>query len=233
MTAEDRRADIAAGLQRVRERVAVAADAAGRAAGELTLVVVTKTFPATDVAHLAALGVRDVGENRDQEAAAKADACAGLDLVWHFVGRLQGNKARSVARYAQVVHSVDRTRLAEALGAGARAAQREVTALVQVSLDGDPRRGGAPAEDLPALAAAIAGTEGLRLGGVMAVPAVGADARAAYDRLVELSSVLCKDHPDATIVSAGMSGDLEAAVAAGATHLRVGVAVLGSRPPLQ
>lgn len=233
MTAEDRRADIAAGLERVRERVTVAADAAGRAAGELTLVVVTKTFPATDVGHLVALGVRDIGENRDQEAAAKVDACAGLGVVWHFVGRLQSNKAHSVARYASVVHSVDRARLAEALGAGARAARVEVTSLVQVSLDGDPRRGGAPADDLPAVAAVVAGTRGLRLGGVMAVPPMGAEARDSYDRLVELSLVLRRDHPDATIVSAGMSGDLEAAVAAGATHLRVGAAVLGSRPPLQ
>jgi len=232
LSPDERRAEIAAGLERVRERIARAADAAGRDPADLHLVVVTKTFPADDVRHLAALGVRDVGENRDQEAAAKAAECGDLALAWHVIGRLQTNKAHSVVRYAAMVHSVDRARLARALGRAAHEAGRSLDVLVQVSLDGDPDRGGAVEGDLPVLADEIAATDGLRLRGLMAVPPVEADARAAYDRLVALAVAIRAVHPRADVVSGGMSGDLEAAVAAGATHLRVGAAILGSRPPL-
>ena len=231
-TGQARRDEVAAGLAAVRARIAAGCAAAGRDPGEITLVVVTKTFPAADVRILAGLGVRDVGESRDQEAAAKAAACADLDLRWHFVGRLQTNKARSVARYAHLVHSLDRTDLVTALGRAARAAGRELGCLVQVSLDGDPARGGVPVPGLPALAAAVAAEEGLDLLGIMAVAPLAADPRAAFSVLPELSGRLRREHPEADMVSAGMSGDLEAALAFGATHLRVGTAVLGRRPPL-
>ncbi|GLW12184.1 YggS family pyridoxal phosphate enzyme [Microtetraspora sp. NBRC 13810] len=226
-----RRDQIAGGLAEVEARIAAACQAAGRARDELTLVAVTKTYPASDVRILAGLGVGDVGENRDQEAAAKAQECADLSLTWHFVGQLQTNKARSVVAYADVVHSVDRIRLAAALGREAVHAGREVTCLVQVALDDDPARGGARPADVPALADALAGTEGLRLGGVMAVAPLGADPVKAFTRLREVAGTVRAAHPEAGIVSAGMSGDLAEAIACGATHLRVGTALLGRRKP--
>lgn len=232
MAALTRRDELAANLAAVRERIAAACAAAGRDPAELTLIAVTKTFPASDVRLLAGLGVSDVGENRDQEAAPKAADCADLPLRWHFVGQLQTNKCRSVAGYAAVVHSVDRERLVGALSRAAVAAGRTVTALVQVALDDDPGRGGAPVRQVPALADAVAAAPGLRLGGVMAVAPLGADPDPAFARLAEVAAAVRRAHPDAAIVSAGMSGDLEAAVRRGATHLRVGTALLGGRAPV-
>ena len=228
----DRAAVLAAGLAAVEQRVAAACAAAGRARDDVRLVAVSKTWPASDVEAVAGLGVLDVGEARDQEAAPKAQALAHLPLRWHFLGQLQTNKARSVASYAAVVHSVDRTRLVGALSDGAQRAGREVRVLLQVSLDGDPDRGGVLPADAPALADAVAGAPGLVLGGVMAVAPRGADPRAAFDALVALGAGLRRDRPGALDVSAGMSGDLEQAVAAGATLLRVGTALFGHRPPL-
>ena len=227
-----RREELAAGLEAVRARVAGACAAAGRHPHEITLVAVTKTWPASDVALLRDLGARDVGENKDAEAAAKAAEVHGVR--WHFVGQLQTNKARSVAAYASVVHSLDRARLASALSAGAVRAGRTLDVLVQVDLDegADPDRGGAAPADVPALAGLAAGLEGLRLAGVMAVAPRGADPRRAFARLAAVSADLRREHPSATVVSAGMSGDLEAAIAEGATHVRVGTALLGHRPPV-
>jgi pyridoxal phosphate enzyme (YggS family) len=230
---EIRRAELTAGLARVQDRIDAACRLAGRPRAEVQLVVVTKTFPASDVRLLVDLGVHEVGESRDQEAAAKAASCADLELTWHFVGRLQSNKARSVASYASVVHSVDRLPLVAALAAGATRAGREVAVLAQVSLDGDPARGGMPVDGVPALAAAIAAAEHLVLRGVMAVAPMGVDPAAAFARLADVAHAVRRDHPGARWVSAGMSGDLEAAVASGATHLRVGSAILGSRPSLR
>ncbi|WP_449064163.1 YggS family pyridoxal phosphate-dependent enzyme [Planomonospora algeriensis] len=231
MTIRTRRDEIAAGLAEVEERIAEACRAAGRAREELTLVAVTKTYPASDVRLLAELGVRAVGENRDQEASAKACECADLGLSWHFIGQLQTNKVRSVVRYADVVHSVDRLRLVAALGAEAVRAGREVACLIQVALDDDPARGGARPGDVPALADAVAATEGLRLGGVMAVAPLGEDPGRAFAGLREIARAVRETHPGADVVSAGMSGDLSEAVANGATHLRVGTALLGRRKP--
>lgn len=228
-----RAAELEGNLAAVEARVAAACAHAGRARADVTLVVVTKTWPAADVRLLAGLGVADVGESRDQEAREKAGECADLGLRWHFVGQLQTNKARSVARYAHTVHSLDRAPLAEALGAGARAAGRTLACLLQVRLDDDPGRAGVEPAGVGALAELVAGTQGLSLGGVMAVAPLGADPSAAFDRLAAVAADLRRDHPGARAISAGMSGDLEAAVAAGATHLRVGSAVLGMRPPLR
>ncbi|GAA5052801.1 hypothetical protein HNP84_001431 [Thermocatellispora tengchongensis] len=229
--AEERRARLAANLAEVEDRIAAACRAAGRERSEVTLIAVTKTYPASDVRLLAELGVRHVGENRDQEAGPKAAECAGLPLTWHFVGQLQTNKARSVVGYADVVHSVDRLRLVAALGREAVRAGREVTCLVQVALDDDPERGGTPPVEVPAVAEAVARTEGLTLGGVMAVAPLGEDPAKAFARLAEVARSLRADHPDAKIISAGMSGDLAEAVASGATHLRIGTALLGRRKP--
>ncbi|HSK26244.1 MAG TPA: YggS family pyridoxal phosphate-dependent enzyme [Jiangellales bacterium] len=226
-----RRDELAAGLAGVRGRIAAACALAQRPADSVTLVVVTKTFPAADVRLLASLGVHDVGENRDQEAAPKAAECDDLDLVWHFVGQLQTNKAGSVARYAHVVHSLDRVRVVDAVSRAADAAARVVTGLVQVNLDERAGRGGARPEDVPAVADRIAAAPGLRLGGVMAVAPLDAPPAPAFARLLEVAARLRADHPGATWVSAGMSADLEAAIEHGATHVRVGSAILGERPP--
>ncbi len=218
-------------LTAVRQRISAACQAAGRNAADVTLIAVTKTFPASDVALLAGLGVTDVGENRDAEAAPKAAQCADLDLTWHFIGQLQTNKCRSVVRYATFVHSVDRMRLIRALGTAARGAGRLIQCLVEVSLDGDPARGGAVASDVPVLAEALAAEPGLVLAGVMAIAPLGMAPAGAFARLLESAAVVRAVRPAATVISAGMSGDLEDAIAAGATHLRIGTALLGDREP--
>jgi PLP dependent protein len=227
-----RRDEIAVRLARVRARIAAACEDVGRGVSEITLIAITKTRPVSDIGLLSELGLTDVGENRDQEAAPKAAECARLgltDLTWHFVGQLQTNKTPSVVRYADVVHSVDRARLIRALGHRARRAGRTITCLVQVSLDADPARGGAPADQVPVLADAVAGQEGLVLGGVMAVAPLGEPADAAFGKLADIAAAVRAAHPDATMISAGMSDDLEPAIAFGATHLRVGTALLGAR----
>ncbi|MET9360959.1 YggS family pyridoxal phosphate-dependent enzyme [Streptomyces sp. NPDC006632] len=236
----DRKTELASNLARVEERIASACAAAGRERAEVTLIVVTKTYPASDVRLLHELGVRQVAENRDQDAAPKAAACADLDLTWHFVGQLQTNKVRSVAGYAAVVQSVDRGRLVGPLSTAAVRAGRELGCLIQVALDAESgergERGGVAPDGIEELAALVAEAPGLRLDGLMTVaPLAGEYAgrqRAAFERLLEFSSRLRADHPAANMVSAGMSADLEEAVAAGATHVRVGTAVLGDRPRL-
>jgi PLP dependent protein len=233
MIMEDARREVlAANLEAVTERIAAACKAAGRDPGEVTLIAVTKTFPASDVRLLYSLGVRDVGENRDVEAAPKAADCADLDLTWHFIGQLQTNKAASVARYASVVHSVDRLRLVHALGNGARKTGRTLRCLIEVSLDGDPERGGAVSADIPEIARAVKDEAGLILSGVMAVAPLGADPGGAFASLAESAALVRAVEPGASMISAGMSGDLEAAVAAGATHVRIGTALLGDRGPI-
>lgn len=219
---------LAEALAAVEQRITAACAAAGRGRDEVVLIAVTKTWPATDIGVLRELGVRDLGENRDNEAARKAAQISGVR--WHFVGQVQTRKARSVASYADVVHSLDRRRLADALATGAQRAGRTVDVLVQVSLDGDPTRGGVLPVDVPALADLAAGLDGLRLAGVMGVAPRGVCARGAFDRLAAVAAGLASQHPDALVLSAGMTADLEDAVAAGATHLRVGTALLGSRP---
>jgi PLP dependent protein len=231
VTASGRREELALRLAEVRGRIAKACEAAGRDVSEVTLIAVTKTRPASDVRLLSELGVSDIGENRDAEAAPKAAQCADLDLTWHFVGQLQTNKCASVARYASVVHSVDRLRLVSALGKAGYRAGRVIECLVEVSLDGDPARGGAVAEQVPALAEALAAEEGLVLGGVMAIAPLSMPPADAFARLVVSAAAVRQIRPAATVISAGMSGDLEAAVEAGATHLRIGTALLGDRGP--
>jgi PLP dependent protein len=230
-TGGERRDEIAAGLARTRERIAAAAAAAGRDPAEVHLVVVTKDRPAEDLRRLAGLGVTDVGESRQQQLRDKHAELGDLAarLRWHAIGRLQRNKARAVGRLADVVHSVDDVRLPPLLAAGAGEAGRPLDCLVQVSLDAAPGRGGVPVADVGRLAAVVAATEGLVLRGVMAVAPADADPDAAFARLAEAAENLRRDHPAAGWLSAGMSGDLEAAVAHGATHVRVGTAILGSR----
>ncbi|MFG2677928.1 YggS family pyridoxal phosphate-dependent enzyme [Streptomyces sp. NPDC048392] len=236
----DRKRELAENLAKVEERISAACAAAGRPREEVTLIVVTKTYPADDVRFLSELGVRHVAENRDQDAAPKAAACSDLPLSWHFVGQLQTNKVRSVVGYADVVQSVDRARLVTALSKEAVRAGREVGCLLQVALDagesGRGERGGVSPAGAEELADLVAGARGLRFDGLMTVaPLTGEYAgrqQAAFERLMDLSTYVRRAHPAANMVSAGMSADLEQAVAAGATHVRVGTAVLGVRPGL-
>lgn len=231
-----RRDEIAHNLEAVRGRIAAACASSARDTSEITLTVVTKFFPAADVRLLADLGVTDVGENRHQEAAAKAAECTDLDLRWHFIGGLQSNKAAAVAGYADVVESVDRPKLLKGLSKGAHARGTVLDCLVQVSLDPPDAAGsraGAPPEQVPGLAEQVLATEGLRLRGVMAVAPLGEDPAEAFGRLAKVAAEVRAVDPTATWVSAGMSADLEEAIAAGATHVRVGSAVLGRRPEIK
>jgi pyridoxal phosphate enzyme (YggS family) len=230
----ERRDEVAANLDAVRRRIAAACDAADRA-DDVSLVVVTKFFPASDVRLLAEMGVTDVGENRHQEAEAKAAECADLGLRWHFIGGLQSNKAAAVASYADVVESLDRPKLVGPLARGAQARGQDLDVLLQVSLDppgSDNRSGVAPA-DLADLSRRVEEADMLRLRGLMAVAPLGEDPDAAFARLADVRESFLGDHPGATALSAGMSGDLEAAIRHGATHVRVGSAVLGERPTVQ
>ena len=229
-SAPGRRSELADNLAAVEQRLSAAARAVGRSRGELTLIAVSKTWPLEDLALMRDLGVRHFGENRDQEARQKAAGLTGVS--WHFVGAVQGNKAASVASYADLVHSVDRVALVSALSRAATAAGRTIEVFLQLSLDGDTARGGALPADLSALASAAAAAPGLRLAGVMAVAPRAADPGRAFAELARLSAELIDQHPEATMMSAGMSGDLEQAVAAGATHLRVGAALFGHRTPV-
>ena len=224
-----RRDELATRLGEVRARIRQAVEDAGRD-DEPALVVVTKFFPASDIDLLGELGVTAIGENRDQEASAKCAELAHRDRVTvHFIGQIQSNKAVSIAHYADVVQSLDRPKVVHALDRAAGQLGRRLDVTVQVRLDEAEGRGGVVPGEARALADLVAGAQSLTLRGVMAVAPLGGDPRAAFARLREVAEGIRGDHPEATWVSAGMSGDLEAAVAEGATHLRVGSAILGSR----
>ncbi len=213
-------------LSAVQGSVADAARDAGRSPSEITTIVVTKFQPVSLIEELAALGVRDVGENRHQEAKAKAEALAGLGLRWHFVGQLQSKKARQVRGYASVIHSVDRASLVDAL----RSDEASVDCFVQVDLTDDPGRGGVAPEGLDALVEHVLETPGLHLRGLMAVAPLGEPARPAFARVRLLSERIRGLAPDATDLSMGMSHDFREAILEGATHLRIGTAITGNRP---
>ena len=214
--------------------IADAAREAGRDPSELTRIVVTKFHPASLVRQLAEFGVRDVGENRHQEASAKAAELAELDLAWHFVGQLQSNKAKAVRRYARAVHSVDRASLASALGSPPQGSEmgavEPLDVFLEVNLTGDPARGGVAPDALRPLAERVLSTPGLVLRGVMAVAPLGEEPRRAFERVRVASESLRSLAPDAVAISAGMSGDFREAILEGATHLRIGTAITGKRP---
>lgn len=229
----DRAAEIAANLADVRERIDAACRDAGRNPADVRLLAVTKTFPASDAAILADLGVLDLAENRDQEAGAKFDELKELRPDarprWHMVGRLQRNKVRSVVRWADEVQSVDSTRLADALAKAARDRPGPLDVLLQASIDGDPARGGCPLGDLDYLADHVIRSSELRLKGIMAVAPLGMEPSAAFERLAGVAHQLRALYPTARELSCGMSNDLEEAVDHGSTCVRVGTALLGGR----
>jgi pyridoxal phosphate enzyme (YggS family) len=225
MTADDR-GRLAARLEAVKAGIAEAAREAGRPAAEITTIVVTKVHPAQLVRDLHELGVRDFGENRHQEARAKAAETADLDLVWHFVGQLQSNKARQVRGYASVIHSVDRPSLIDALSSETGG----IGCFLQLNLTDDPGRGGVAPDAFEPLAERALAADGIRLLGVMAVAPLGADPRPAFARLARASERLRRMAPEAVAISAGMSHDYREAILEGATHLRIGTAITGNRP---
>jgi len=194
----------------------------------VTTIVVTKFHPVTMIEELLRLGVRDFGENRHQEAQGKASTLAGRDLTWHFVGQVQGKKARQVRSYAHVVHSVDRVSLATALGS----ADSSIDCFIQVNLTDDPARGGVDPSGLDALVEHVLGTAGLRLLGLMAVAPLGAEPTAEFARVRTLGEGIRRIAPEARFLSMGMSQDYPEAIREGATHLRIGTAITGNRPTL-
>jgi pyridoxal phosphate enzyme (YggS family) len=217
---------LVARVTEVHERIAAAARASGREASEITTIVVTKFHPAQLVRDLYALGIRHVGENRHQEAVAKHGELAELDLTWHFIGQLQSNKARAVAEYAHVIHSVDRPSLVSALATQ----QREVDVFLEINLTDVPGRGGVLPVELEALCEAVLQVPLLKLRGVMAVAPVDEEPSRAFERVLEYATRVRALAPGARDLSIGMSGDFEAAIALGATHLRIGTAITGKRP---
>ena len=241
---DERRAELAGRLAAVRERIAASCAVAGRDPDQVELMAVTKTVPAADVAILIDLGLTLFGENRAQEAGAKVAEVAALrpgadgagSARWPFVCGLQRNKARAVVGWAHRVESVDSVRLADALAtATARACDDgrrtgPLPVLLQYSVDGDPARGGVPADGLLALADHVAGLPALRLDGLMAVAPMHADPDAAFADVEVASRRLRSAHPEAVVLSAGMSGDLEVAIRHASGVVRVGTALVGYRP---
>ena len=246
-TTVGREAELATALAALKARLAGAAESAGRDVGDIELLPITKFFPATDVAILWRLGCRSFGESREQEASAKiaefdrlADVPAAAPPArWHMVGQIQRNKAKAIAAWADTVHSLSTAKVIAALDRAVAQAMAEgrrvnpVRVFVQISLDGDTDRGGVDIGDpagVDAICGQVADAEGLDLVGLMAIPPLGADPDEAFAALAVEHRRVLTNHPGATQLSAGMSGDLEAAVRHGSTCVRVGTALMGQRP---
>ena len=227
----DRMLELQANLQDVEREISDACIAANRNRADITLIAVTKTWPASDVDLLAGLGVTDVGENRDQEAKPKHDEVQATNLIWHAIGQLQTNKAKSVAAWADVVHSVDRMDLVTALTKAVSERESPLGVLIQANLDPEPtdNRGGALPNELTALAEAISNCSGLKLQGVMGVAPLAGNDALAFARLQDFALEIQGAFPEANWISAGMSGDFATALKYGATHLRIGSSILGKR----
>jgi len=227
----ERFSELSENMADVRRAVAEACQSVGRSQDEVTIIVVTKTWPASDIRLLAELGATDVGENRDQEARAKHQEMADLGLTWHAIGQLQTNKAKSVAIWADVVHSVDRTEIADALDKYAAGRDRPLKVLLQINLDPVPQdqRGGCLPAEFMKLAEHVLRQEHLELAGVMGVAPLNGDAELAFAQLQACSRELRTLAANATWISAGMSDDFAVAIKYGATHLRIGSLILGHR----
>jgi pyridoxal phosphate enzyme (YggS family) len=210
----------------VQSQIAEAAEAAGRNVEDITTIVVTKFHSAATVRELYDAGVRHVGENRHQEAFAKHAQLSDLDLTWHFVGQLQSNKARAVAEYCSVIHSVDRSSLVEALAR----VEGALDVFIELNLTTEPHRGGVQPARLLELVEQVLATPNVRLRGLMAVAPQDEQPRVAFARVRQLADEVLTLAPEARDLSIGMSGDYEEAIAAGATHLRIGTAITGKRP---
>ena len=230
----NRLSEIQSNLEIIQSRIESACTVAGRDISEITLIAVTKTYPASDVDLLKQLGIENVGENRDQEASAKKLEVKS-EFKWHFIGQLQSNKAKSVVNYADLIHSVDRWSLAKEIQKSAQGIDKMQQVLIQVDLDQsgpDPTRGGIWPAELRELAKLINQASHLELMGLMSVAPLGEKPELAFARLKEIRVDFLKENPGAQILSAGMSDDLESAILHGATHLRIGSALLGERPKI-
>jgi pyridoxal phosphate enzyme (YggS family) len=219
--------EIASNLNGVIEQIKAAAQSSARAYEEITLIAVTKTFPVSDVHILASLNVHHYGENRDSEAAPKAGAVPG---TWHFQGQIQSNKLKSIASWANVIHSLDEIRHIQTLD---KVATHRIGVFLQVSLDGAQGRGGAAPTDLSALADSVVQSTHLDLMGLMAVAPLDVPVDQAFEKLATIHASFKSAYPQAIYLSAGMSNDFESAISHGATHIRVGSSILGSRPTPQ
>ncbi len=215
---------IADNWKEVRARVDAACRAAGRDPSEVTIVAVSKTHPASAVKEAAAAGATDFGENYAQELATKRPECPGVR--WHFIGRLQRNKAKLVAGQVVLVHAVDSVELAAELGKRAGGIQ---PVLLAVNVAGEASKGGVTEATAPDIARAIAKTAGVRLDGLMTMPPPEEDPRRYFDALRALRDRLAGELGPLPVLSMGMSGDFEAAIACGATHVRIGTAIFGAR----
>ena len=220
----NRREELSENLNAIKSRISVAAQNAGRSAEEITLIVVTKTFPASDAQILYELGVRDFGENRDQEASAKSTELPD-DCRWHFQGQIQSNKLKSIANWADVLHSIDDITHASKLNS--LVTSKDI--FIQVSLDNQPNRGGVLPDLIPEFLEEISAFPNLKIRGLMAVAPLDVEPVIAFQRLKVLSDRVVKMQPKAHEISAGMSNDFEAAISEGATHIRIGSQILGVR----
>lgn len=222
-----RKAEISANLEIVKNKIEIAADSANRDPSEIKLIAVTKTFPISDLLYLYELGVRDFGENRDQEASGKVPQLPS-DINWHFQGQIQSNKLKSISSWATFIHSVDQFKYAKMISDFSAGQVKSI--FIQLSLDQIPDgRGGVSPTDLHDLATQINQLPNLKLMGLMAVAPVGEDPNLAFTRLAKYQNEFVQNFPEAKSLSAGMSGDYESAVSHGATHLRIGSSILGNR----
>jgi pyridoxal phosphate enzyme (YggS family) len=222
-----REIEIAQALKTVEDRIAAAATKAGRARNEITLIAVTKTYPASDVEILRNLGVQNFGENRNEEGVAKSALVSG---TWHFQGQVQSRKLRDIASWATYIHSLDSADHIEKLSRIATEIGKEISIFLQLSLDGAPGRGGVVASEIRALADSVANLPQIKMVGLMCVPPVELEHERAFSEIADIHQGFLVNFPTATFLSAGMSSDYEVAITHGATHLRVGSQILGSRP---
>jgi pyridoxal phosphate enzyme (YggS family) len=222
----ERREFISSSLQDVKSRIASAAQLAGRDLGEITLIAVTKTYPVSDVAILRDLGEGNFGENRTEEGSVKSIEVPG---IWHYQGQVQSRKLREIASWANVIHSLDQVSHIEKLNRICEETGRKIGVFIQLSLDGAPDRGGVVEQELGGLADAVAASSGLELKGVMCVPPVEYEHQLAFAEIAQIHQRFISKFPSAKSLSAGMSSDFEIAIAHGATHIRVGSEILGSR----
>jgi pyridoxal phosphate enzyme (YggS family) len=225
----NRNEELQQNLNDIQNQIQKACDSAGRALCDVHLIAVSKTWPASDIRILHELGVRDFGESKDQEAIEKVAELSDLDINWHFIGQVQTNKLNHIAKYADVVHALDRPKVITGLDAAAGKLNRQITGLLQISLDGDESRGGVRIEAALELADLLSKCENLSFGGVMAVAPISMEPDVAFAKLLNIAGQIQENHPTAKIISAGMSEDFESALKNGATHLRIGSALLGKR----
>ncbi|CAB4877864.1 unannotated protein [freshwater metagenome] len=217
---------LSSSLASVQKRVEEAATSVGRSTGEITLIAVTKTYPVSDVQILASLGLTHFGENRDSEGAEKASIVSG---TWHFQGQIQSKKLKSIASWASVIHSIDNLEHLAKLSKVLESSEKVMNVFIQLSLDGDPSRGGVVASSLAPLAEFVLHSSNLNLMGLMCVPPVEEDIESAFETIGLVHQGFIRDFPEAIFISAGMSSDFETAITYGATHIRVGSQILGQR----